>query len=54
MHILLATDGYATAGLAHAHILALPWPTPVHVTVMTVIETPHPAFTSVTPEAREA
>ena len=39
--------------LAQAHIRALPWPTPVHVTVMTAIETPHPAFTSVTPEARE-
>lgn len=54
MHILLATDGSETAGLAQAHVLALPWPTPVHVTVMTAIETPHPAFTSLTPEAREA
>ena len=54
MHILLATDGSETAGLAQEHILALPWPTPVHVTVMTAIEAPHPPFTSLTPEAREA
>jgi nucleotide-binding universal stress UspA family protein len=54
MHILLATDGSKTAGLAQEHILALPWPTPVHVTVMTAIEAPHPPFTSLTPEAREA
>jgi len=54
MHILLATDGSETARLAQEHILALPWPTPVHVTVMTAIEAPHPPFTSLTPEAREA
>jgi nucleotide-binding universal stress UspA family protein len=54
MHILLATDGSETAGLARAHILALPWRTPVHVTVMTAIEVPHPAFTSLTPDARDA
>jgi nucleotide-binding universal stress UspA family protein len=54
MHILLATDGSETAGLAQQHILALPWPTPVHVTVMTAMEAPHPPFTSLAPEAREA
>ena len=53
MHILLATDGSETADLAQAHILALPWPTPVHVTVMTSIEAP-PPFTSLTPEAHGA
>jgi len=54
MHILLATDGSETAGLAQEHILTLRWPTPVHVTVMTAIETPHPPFTSLTPEAHGA
>lgn len=54
MHILLATDGSETAGVAQEHILALPWPTPVHVTVMTAIEAPRPPFTSLTPEACEA
>ena len=54
MHILLATDGSETAGLAQQHILALPWPTPVHVTVMTAMEAPHPPFTSLTPEAHGA
>ena len=54
MHILLATDGSETAGLAREHILALPWPAPVHVTVMTAMEAPHPPFTSLTPDAHEA
>ena len=54
MHILLATDGSEATGLAQEHILALRWPTPVHVTVMTAIETPHPPFTSLTPEAHGA
>jgi nucleotide-binding universal stress UspA family protein len=54
MHILWATDGSASADLAREQLLALPWQTPVHVTVMTAIEVPHPAFTSLTPEARSA
>ena len=54
MHILLATDGSETAGVAQAHILAVPWPAPVHVTVMTAMEAPHPPFTSLTPDAHEA
>ena len=53
MHILLATDGSETARFAQEHILALPWPTPVHVTVIAAIDAPHPPFTSLTPEARE-
>lgn len=52
MHILFATDGSLSARFAQAHILALPWPAPVHVTVMMTVEVPHPRFTSLLPAAR--
>ena len=54
MHIFFATDGSPSAGFALAHILALPWPPPVHVTVMTAVNVPQPRFTSLTPVARRA
>jgi len=54
MHIFFATDGSAPARFAQAYILALPWPPPVHVTVMTAVDFPHPRFTSLTPGARRA
>jgi nucleotide-binding universal stress UspA family protein len=54
MHILLATDGSEAARFAQAHLLALRWSVPIHLTVMTVLDAPHPPFTSLTSEAREA
>ncbi|MGH2399924.1 MAG: universal stress protein, partial [bacterium] len=54
MHIFFATDGSESARFALAHILALPWPSPVHVTLLTVLDIPHPPFTSLTPAARRA
>lgn len=54
MHIFFATDGSESARFALAHILALPWPYPVHVTLLTVLDIPHPPFTSLTPAARRA
>lgn len=54
MHIFFATDGSASARFAQAYILALPWPPPLHVTVMTAVDVPHPPFTSLTPGARRA
>jgi nucleotide-binding universal stress UspA family protein len=54
MHIFFATDGSESAQFALANILALPWPYPVHVTLLTVLDIPHPPFTSLTPAARRA
>jgi nucleotide-binding universal stress UspA family protein len=54
MHILFATDGSESARFALAHILALPWPHPVHVTLLTVLDIPYPPLTSLTPAARRA
>jgi len=54
MHIFFATDGSESARFALANILALPWPYPVHVTLLTVLDIPHPPFTSLTPAARRA
>ncbi|MGE5247596.1 MAG: hypothetical protein ACM3L8_04540, partial [Verrucomicrobiota bacterium] len=53
-HIFFATDGSVSARFAQAQILALPWRPPVHVTVMTAVEVPHPPFTSLIPAARRA
>lgn len=53
-HIFFATDGSVSARFAQAQILALPWRPPVHVTVMTAVEVPHPPFTSLIPSARRA
>lgn len=54
LHIFFATDGSIAARFAQAQILTLPWRTPVHVTVMTAMEVPHPPFTSLIPAARRA
>jgi nucleotide-binding universal stress UspA family protein len=52
-HILLPTNGSLAARHAEAHVRALPWPGPVHVTVMMAINVPRPPFTSVIPLARQ-
>ena len=54
MYIFFATDGSESARIALAHILALPWPPPVHVTLLSVVDVRHPPFTSLTPTARRA
>jgi nucleotide-binding universal stress UspA family protein len=54
LHIFFATDGSIAARFAQAHLLALPWRPPVHVTAMTAMEIPHPPFTSLIPAARRA
>jgi nucleotide-binding universal stress UspA family protein len=54
LHILFATDGSESARFGLAHILALPWPTPVQVTVLTVLDLSCPRFTSLIPAARRA
>jgi nucleotide-binding universal stress UspA family protein len=51
-HIFLPTDGSASASLAEAYVRAFPWPAPVHVTLMTVIDLHLAPFTSVLPAAR--
>lgn len=43
MHIFFATDGSVSARFAQAQILSLPWRPPIHVTVMTAVELPHPS-----------
>lgn len=53
-HIFLATDGSVSARFAQAQILSMRWRPPVHVTVMTAMEVPHPPFTSLIPPARRA
>jgi nucleotide-binding universal stress UspA family protein len=52
-HILLPTNGSLAARHAEAYVRALPWPGPVHVTVMMAINVPRPPFTSVIPLARQ-
>jgi len=52
-HIFLPTNGSVSAWLAEAYVRALPWPAPVHVTVMMAIDVPRPPFTSVIPVARQ-
>ncbi|MHB1024565.1 MAG: universal stress protein [Desulfobacteria bacterium] len=54
MHIFLATDGSASARFAQAQILAMPWRSPVHVTVMTAVHIPPPPFTSFVSSAQQA
>jgi nucleotide-binding universal stress UspA family protein len=53
MRILLGTDGSEGARWGADIILALPFPSPVNVTVVAVAEVPHPPFTSLTPMARQ-
>ena len=52
-HILLPTNGSLAARHAEAYVRALPWPGPIHVTVMMAINVPRPPFTSVIPLARQ-
>ena len=54
VHIFLATDGSASARFAQAQILAMPWRSPVHVTVMTAVHVPPPPFTSFVSSAQQA
>jgi nucleotide-binding universal stress UspA family protein len=54
MHIFFATDGSESTRFALAHIRDLPWPYPVHVTLLAVLDTPPVCFTSLTPAARRA
>ena len=54
MHIFLATDGSASARFAQTQILAMPWRSPVHVTVMTAVYVPTPPFTSFVSSAQQA
>ena len=54
MHIFFATDGSASARFAQAQILAMPWRSPVHVTVMTAVYVPPPPFTSFVSSAQQA
>lgn len=54
MHIFFATDGSASARFAQAQILAMPWRSPVHVTVMTAVYVPPPPFTSFVASAQQA
>ncbi|MGZ8429456.1 MAG: hypothetical protein ACXW4S_08505, partial [Candidatus Deferrimicrobiaceae bacterium] len=51
MHIFFATDGSVSARFAQAQILALPWRSPVQITVMMAAHVPHPAFRSLIPAA---
>jgi nucleotide-binding universal stress UspA family protein len=54
MRIVLGVDGSEGAHWASEMILALPFPAPVDVTAVTVIDVPEPPFTSVTAAARKA
>jgi nucleotide-binding universal stress UspA family protein len=54
MHIFFATDGSASARFAQAQILAMPWRSPVQLTVMTAVHVPPPLFTSFVASAQEA
>jgi nucleotide-binding universal stress UspA family protein len=54
MHIFFATDGSASARFAQAQILAMPWSSPVHVTVMTAVYVSPPPFTSFVAAAQQA
>jgi nucleotide-binding universal stress UspA family protein len=51
-HIFLPTNGSVSARFAEAYVRALPWPAPVQVTAMMVIDVPGPPFTSLLPSAR--
>ncbi|MBE0606720.1 MAG: universal stress protein [Deltaproteobacteria bacterium] len=54
MHIFFATDGSASARFAQAQILAMPWRSPVQISVMTAVHVPPPPFTSFVASAQEA
>lgn len=52
MHLFFATDGSVSARFAQAQILALPWRSPVRITVMMAACDPHPPFGFLVPPAR--
>jgi len=54
LHIFFATDGSASARFAQAQILAMPWRSPVQLTVMTAVHVPPPPFTSFVSSAQRA
>ena len=54
MHIFFATDGSASARFAQGQILAMPWRSPPHVTVMTAVHVQPPPFTSFVSSAQQA
>jgi nucleotide-binding universal stress UspA family protein len=54
MHIFFATDGSASARFAQGQILAMPWRSPPHVTVMTAVHVQPPPFTSFVSSAQRA
>jgi nucleotide-binding universal stress UspA family protein len=54
MRIVLGTDGSESARWAGEMLLALPFPPPVAVTAVAVVDVPEPHFTSLTPMARRA
>jgi nucleotide-binding universal stress UspA family protein len=54
MHVFFATDGSASARFAQGQILAMPWRSPPHVTVMTAVHVQPPPFTSFVSSAQQA
>ncbi len=54
MRIVLGTDGSDGARWAGDMLLALPFSPPVEVTLLSAVDVPEPAFTSLTPMARRA
>lgn len=54
MRIVLGADGSEGARWAGEVLVALPFPPPVEVTVLSAVDVPEPAFTSLTPMARRA
>jgi nucleotide-binding universal stress UspA family protein len=54
MRVVLGTDGSEGAQWAGALVMALPFSPPLDVTVVSAVDVPQPAFTSLTPVARRA
>lgn len=54
MRIVLGTDGSEGARWASELLLTLPFSPPVEVSVLSAVDVPEPAFTSLTPMARRA
>ena len=54
MRIVLGTDGSEGARWASELLLALPFSPPVEISVLSAVDVPEPAFTSLTPMARRA
>ena len=54
MRIVLGVDGSEGARWAGEMLLAMPFPPPVEVTILSAVDAPEPAFISLTPVARRA